>query len=438
MRSCATSHPRSPLHLDDAHVAQRMDAGCQAVARPPSCHGHGLTQGPESVTYPRCPRCPRPCRSEGRPLLGRTPWPLSDYSSPSPCSHASAPWLSRLAVGPAVGRRDSPDADEALAGFVCDAGGDEPARGAAMLLHACWVVSFTCVARAHGDAPVARMDLSLYRAVTGGGSRVVATASGAWLPGPGLMAGVVPPVGSVGRRLKRVNLVAACSFAVGGALLARCRLRPVRDRHADGQRDLPGRGLLLQSRRLRLDPALRRRSDAPIPPMRNECVGGAPGPSGAPGVARSCCSWGPCSSRSASVAAFAQGLTPRQSNGWIWLPDILGCVCFLVSGHLAMLDVGDGRIRVRPTSSAGGWWRSTSSARSCSSSRGSRPSRARRPTRRSTSDSSTGGRSPVRPVSRSAASSRHSTHPLRQERWFSHAMTQLSETEAERSSATGS
>src|SRR6188474_1716797 len=46
------------------------------------------------------------------------------------------------------------------------------------------------------------------------------------------------------------------------------------------------------------------------------------------------------------VAAFAEGLTPRQSDGWIWLPDILGCVCFLVSGHLAMLDVGGGHVRV--------------------------------------------------------------------------------------------
>lgn len=54
------------------------------------------------------------------------------------------------------------------------------------------------------------------------------------------------------------------------------------------------------------------------------------------------------------VAAFASGLTPRQSNGWIWLPDILGCVCFLVSGHLAMLEVCEGRIRVR--ASIPGWW----------------------------------------------------------------------------------
>jgi hypothetical protein len=54
------------------------------------------------------------------------------------------------------------------------------------------------------------------------------------------------------------------------------------------------------------------------------------------------------------VAAFAEGLTPRQSDSWIWFPDILGCVCFLVSGHLAMLDVGAGRIRIRPRLT--GWW----------------------------------------------------------------------------------
>jgi hypothetical protein len=48
------------------------------------------------------------------------------------------------------------------------------------------------------------------------------------------------------------------------------------------------------------------------------------------------------------VAAFASGLTPRQSDGWIWLPDILGCLCFLASGHLAMLQVCDGRVGVRP------------------------------------------------------------------------------------------
>ena len=54
------------------------------------------------------------------------------------------------------------------------------------------------------------------------------------------------------------------------------------------------------------------------------------------------------------VSAFAEGLTPRQSNGWIWLPDIIGCVCFLASGHLAMLAVGAGHVVVRVHELT--WW----------------------------------------------------------------------------------
>ena len=54
------------------------------------------------------------------------------------------------------------------------------------------------------------------------------------------------------------------------------------------------------------------------------------------------------------VAAFAEGLTPRQSDGWIWLPDILGCICFLASGHLAMLEVGGGRVGVHVHALT--WW----------------------------------------------------------------------------------
>lgn len=54
------------------------------------------------------------------------------------------------------------------------------------------------------------------------------------------------------------------------------------------------------------------------------------------------------------VAAFAQGLTPRQSDTWIWLPDMIGCVCFLVSGHLAMLAVGDGHVVLRAGEVT--WW----------------------------------------------------------------------------------
>jgi len=54
------------------------------------------------------------------------------------------------------------------------------------------------------------------------------------------------------------------------------------------------------------------------------------------------------------VAAFAEGFTPRQSNTWIWFPDMLGCVCFLVAGHLAMLDVGHGRVRI--LAGERDWW----------------------------------------------------------------------------------
>jgi len=54
------------------------------------------------------------------------------------------------------------------------------------------------------------------------------------------------------------------------------------------------------------------------------------------------------------VAAFAEGLTPRQSDSWIWFPDILGCICFLLSGHLAMLEVGGGHVGVHVR--AIGWW----------------------------------------------------------------------------------
>jgi hypothetical protein len=54
------------------------------------------------------------------------------------------------------------------------------------------------------------------------------------------------------------------------------------------------------------------------------------------------------------VAAFAEGLTPRQSNGWIWFPDMIGCVCFLVSGHVAMLEVGAGHVGVHVHELS--WW----------------------------------------------------------------------------------
>jgi len=159
------------------------------------------------------------------------------------------------------------------------------------------------------------------------------------------MAGVVVPVGSVGRRLTRVNLVAACSFALGGALFALgaafaqlgVDLTTVNVTYLVG-------GFLFSLGGY----------------VSIVLAAGGSGVRQSPGGSRR--AWrsavvlfvGTLLFAVSLVAAFAQGLTPRQSNGWIWLPDIMGCLCFLVSGHQAMIDVGDGRIRVR----AGllGWW----------------------------------------------------------------------------------
>jgi hypothetical protein len=44
------------------------------------------------------------------------------------------------------------------------------------------------------------------------------------------------------------------------------------------------------------------------------------------------------------VDSFIAELTPRQADRLIWSPDIVGCALFLVSGHLAMVDI------------CGTWW----------------------------------------------------------------------------------
>lgn len=54
------------------------------------------------------------------------------------------------------------------------------------------------------------------------------------------------------------------------------------------------------------------------------------------------------------VAAFASDLTARQADLRIWLPDMVGCVCFLVSGHLALLAAR--RTRRRSRHGDLGWW----------------------------------------------------------------------------------
>lgn len=53
--------------------------------------------------------------------------------------------------------------------------------------------------------------------------------------------------------------------------------------------------------------------------------------------------------------SFLQGLTTREVNVLIWAPDIVGCVLFLVSGHLAVTEVCHRSLPCLCTRSLG-WW----------------------------------------------------------------------------------
>lgn len=52
--------------------------------------------------------------------------------------------------------------------------------------------------------------------------------------------------------------------------------------------------------------------------------------------------------------SFLQGLSVQQINRLIWTPDVIGCVLFLISGHLAFVEICHGRFCFRRRSL--GWW----------------------------------------------------------------------------------
>ncbi|MFJ7075464.1 hypothetical protein [Streptomyces sp. NPDC098781] len=52
--------------------------------------------------------------------------------------------------------------------------------------------------------------------------------------------------------------------------------------------------------------------------------------------------------------SFLQGLSVRQTNRLIWAPDVIGCLLFLISGHLAFVEICHGRLCLRRRSL--GWW----------------------------------------------------------------------------------
>lgn len=52
--------------------------------------------------------------------------------------------------------------------------------------------------------------------------------------------------------------------------------------------------------------------------------------------------------------SFLQGLSVQRVNRLIWAPDVVGCVLFLISGHLGFVEVCHGRPRLLPRDL--GWW----------------------------------------------------------------------------------
>lgn len=52
--------------------------------------------------------------------------------------------------------------------------------------------------------------------------------------------------------------------------------------------------------------------------------------------------------------SFLRGLTVQQINRFVWAPDMIGCVLFLISGHLAFVEICHGRRCVRARDL--GWW----------------------------------------------------------------------------------
>ncbi|WP_329114138.1 hypothetical protein [Streptomyces sp. NBC_01353] len=54
------------------------------------------------------------------------------------------------------------------------------------------------------------------------------------------------------------------------------------------------------------------------------------------------------------LSSLLQGLSVHQTNRLVWAPDMVGCTLFLVSGHLALVEVCHGRPRVRAHDLA--WW----------------------------------------------------------------------------------
>jgi hypothetical protein len=54
------------------------------------------------------------------------------------------------------------------------------------------------------------------------------------------------------------------------------------------------------------------------------------------------------------IDVFLDDLSRQQVDRLIWAPEMIGCILFLVSGHIAIIEVCHGRFRLSPRSL--GWW----------------------------------------------------------------------------------
>ncbi|MFI6950725.1 hypothetical protein [Streptomyces sp. NPDC050422] len=54
------------------------------------------------------------------------------------------------------------------------------------------------------------------------------------------------------------------------------------------------------------------------------------------------------------LSSLLQGLSAQQVDKLVWAPDMIGCTLFLLSGHLALVEVCHGRPGIRPRDF--GWW----------------------------------------------------------------------------------
>ena len=54
------------------------------------------------------------------------------------------------------------------------------------------------------------------------------------------------------------------------------------------------------------------------------------------------------------IDAFLQGLSLHQENRLIWAPEVIGCILFLISGHLSMVEICHGPPCWRSRDL--GWW----------------------------------------------------------------------------------